>query len=94
MGRTIASTSAAARRRAGATTTLVHRGDVLGHDRVEQALPRPEVVADRRVVGLAGVPDHVAHPGPGDPVAGEALLTGTEEPGPGEGCIARHKTAD
>ena len=43
-------------------------------DRAQQTLAGPEVVADRGVVALPGVADHVAHPCAGDAVAGEPAL--------------------
>ena len=70
----------------------LHHQHVLGDDLGEQTLAGPEVVADRGVVALTGVPDDVAQLGAGDPVACEPLLAGTHQELAGTGCVSSHSS--
>jgi hypothetical protein len=63
---------------------------VLGEDALEQALPGPEVVVERRLVPLAGQLVDVTKLDPVDALGGEELLARTDQEGPSRCAIAAH----
>jgi hypothetical protein len=60
-------------------------------DRDEQALARPEVVVERGRVALPGERVDLADRHGVDPVPGEQVLRGVEQPLSGRGSVASHR---